>query len=173
MTELAPVETFDAFFRREYPRLVTLARALSGSRESAEDLAQDVMVALLRRWDEIARLDNPTGYARRACARSGCLLAPSSLGRDARAGPARVSSRAAAADAGWRRAGLAEVRRLPRREAQVVALYYGCDMSVADVAGVLGIADGTVKAHLSHARARLSARLGEADGSPDTDEEPW
>jgi hypothetical protein len=37
---LITVESFDMFFRREYPRLVTLAYALSGSRDLAEGAAQ-------------------------------------------------------------------------------------------------------------------------------------
>ena len=52
-----------------------------------------------------------------------------------------------------------EVRRLPRRQAQVVALFYALDLSLADVAATLQCAEGTVKAHLFHARATLSERL--------------
>ena len=36
---------------------------------------------------------------------------------------------------------------------------YGCP--VAEIAGILGCAEGTVKSHLFHARARLAQRLGE------------
>jgi DNA-directed RNA polymerase specialized sigma24 family protein len=47
----------------------------------------------------------------------------------------------------------------------VVTLYYLEDMSVADVAAVLDIAEGTVKATLSRARSTLSATLREVDAS--------
>ena len=53
----------------------------------------------------------------------------------------------------------AAVRTLPRRQQAVVALHYLEDRSVADVAQVLGIAEGTVKAHLHKARAALADRL--------------
>jgi hypothetical protein len=43
------------------------------------------------------------------------------------------------------------VRRLPPQQARVVALYYAADRSVAEVAEVLGLAEGTVKAHLHKA----------------------
>jgi hypothetical protein len=36
---------------------------------------------------------------------------------------------------------------------------YGLDLSVVDVAGTLECAEGTVKAHLSHARETLATRL--------------
>ena len=135
------------------PRLVTLARALSGSREHAEDLAQDVMVVVLRRWDQISRLDNPTAYARRTCAN----LAVSPDGR--RWAEMRALVRLGGPPEplpcdGRGGAVLGRRTRLPKREAQVVALFYGCDLPVAEIADILGIAEETVKAHLSHARDR-------------------
>jgi RNA polymerase sigma-70 factor (ECF subfamily) len=55
------------------------------------------------------------------------------------------------------------VRALPPRQAQVVALHYVEDRSVADIAAVLGTAEGTIKAHLFKARAALAAALGVTD----------
>ena len=55
----------------------------------------------------------------------------------------------------------AEVRRLPRRQAQVVALHYIYDLGIAEIATTLECAEGTVKAHLSRGRTALSSRLGE------------
>jgi RNA polymerase sigma-70 factor, ECF subfamily len=46
---------------------------------------------------------------------------------------------------------------------QVVVLHYVCDLSVAQVAGTLGIAEGTVKSRLSRAREALSATLRSDD----------
>jgi DNA-directed RNA polymerase specialized sigma24 family protein len=42
-----------------------------------------------------------------------------------------------------------------------VALRYVYGCPVAEIAEILGCADGTVKSHLWNARARLSDRLGE------------
>jgi RNA polymerase sigma-70 factor (ECF subfamily) len=53
----------------------------------------------------------------------------------------------------------AAVRGLPRREAQVVALFYAEDRSVAHIAELLGMAEATVKVHLHRARAALADRL--------------
>jgi RNA polymerase sigma-70 factor (ECF subfamily) len=55
------------------------------------------------------------------------------------------------------------VRALPRRHAQVVALHYIDDCSVAAIAAILGCADGTVKAHLHQARRSLARALGHAE----------
>lgn len=52
------------------------------------------------------------------------------------------------------------VRQLPRRQAQVVALHYVDDRSVAEIAAVLDLAEGTVKATLHQARQALARALG-------------
>ena len=52
-----------------------------------------------------------------------------------------------------------EVRRLPRRQAQCLALFYMYGCSVTDTAQVLGCAEGTVKTHLARGRAAVAPRL--------------
>ena len=153
------VEAFTAFFRREYAELVALGWALTGSRDAAEDVAQDAMTSMYQRWDDIRTVRDPHAYVRRVCVN----LAASSFRRRAaelrallRLSPQRTdSAQLPDTSAGF----WAEVRRLPRRQAQTVALYYGCDMSIAEVAEVLDMAGGTVKVHLSRARHALADRL--------------
>jgi RNA polymerase sigma-70 factor (ECF subfamily) len=53
----------------------------------------------------------------------------------------------------------AEVRRLPRRQAQAVALHYIYDLSVVDVAEILGCSEGSVKVHLFRGRSTIAGRL--------------
>ena len=53
-----------------------------------------------------------------------------------------------------------EVRRLPRRQAQAVALVYLNGLSRREVAGVLGCSEETIKTHLSRAKRTLATRLG-------------
>ena len=53
------------------------------------------------------------------------------------------------------------VRRLPRRQAQCVALHYLEDRSTAEVAAVLDIGEATVRVHLHRARSTLAQTLGE------------
>lgn len=60
------VENFDAFYRRNYRGLVALALCLSGSRATAEDIAQDAMMSALSRWDEVCRLEQPAAWVRRS-----------------------------------------------------------------------------------------------------------
>ena len=53
----------------------------------------------------------------------------------------------------------AAVRRLPPRKRLVVFLHYFADLSYAEIADALGIAEGTVAATLSQARAALAEAL--------------
>jgi RNA polymerase sigma-70 factor (ECF subfamily) len=54
----------------------------------------------------------------------------------------------------------AAIRSLPRRQAQVVALYYLEDRSIAEIAEILAVTNGTVKRHLHDGRRSLARRLG-------------
>ena len=51
------------------------------------------------------------------------------------------------------------VRRLPRRQAQCVALRYVEDRSMAEIAAELDIAEATVRGYLHEARAALAVSL--------------
>lgn len=160
-TRLPEVITYESLFRREYAGLVALAWALTGSRETAEDIAQESLLVLHRRWDELARIENPTAYVRRTCAN----LAASWVRRRVREVKALVRLDALrptdvdvsldeSTEAFWH-----AVRRLPRRQAQVTALYYGYDLGIDDVAEVLELSPGTVKVHLHRARTALAPAL--------------
>ncbi|NOL45712.1 RNA polymerase sigma factor [Kribbella sandramycini] len=59
------------------------------------------------------------------------------------------------------RAVRAALAALPRHERETIELVYWAQLSIADAAVVLGVAEGTVKARLSRARRRLPALLEE------------
>jgi RNA polymerase sigma-70 factor (ECF subfamily) len=152
-------ESFETFYTRELPRLMVLARALAGDL-AAEDIAQESMLVAYRRWSEISGLSSPVGYVRGICAHQAVSAVRRTLAERRalrRYASGRVADLAALppdSERFW-----AEVRRLPRRQAQAAALFYALDLSVADVAATLSCAEGTVKAHLSRARQELGRRL--------------
>lgn len=156
---IRPVETFDAFYGRQFPALVALARALVGPSAVAEDLAQEAMMVAYRRWGEVSLFDSPEAWVRRVCtnlATSAFRRRQAELRALARLGARRtdVVEIPSSSEAFW-----TQVRRLPKRQAQVVALHYVLDLGVHEVATTLGVAEGTVKAHLSRARETLAALL--------------
>ena len=56
-----------------------------------------------------------------------------------------------------------EVAALPERQRNVTVLFYVHDLPVAEIAEIVGCADGTVKSDLSRARDRLRERLAGED----------
>lgn len=149
--------TFDAFYRREYRPLVGLGLALTGKREVAEDLVQEAMLRTHARWDRVEVMERPDMWVRRvlmnlAASRGRRLAAETRVLAKVRL-ERNHTAPAVSADAAmfWER-----VRKLPQRQAQVMALYYVEDWPTADIAVALDCAEGTVRAHLHAARAALS-----------------
>lgn len=152
---------FDTFYRSEYSSVLGLTYSLSGSRAVAEDLTQEAFLRAHRDWDRVGRYEYPGAWVRRVASN----LAMSRFRR------LKSEAKAVTRIGGWgTRAEFPpmeaeyehfwnEVRSLPRRQAQVVALFYLEDLSVAQIASVLDIAEGTVKAQLHKARTTLARRL--------------
>jgi len=152
--------SFEDFYRAEVAALVALARGLCPA-AVAEDIAQEAMLATYRRWADVRELDHPEAYVRRTCANMAVSafrrrMAELRAVRRSRPGPEPLSD--PDHEAFW-----TLVRSLPRRQAQVVALHYLYDLSVADVAGTLDLSEGSVKVHLSRARHSLGRRLTSRD----------
>jgi RNA polymerase sigma-70 factor (ECF subfamily) len=151
---------FDAFCRREYRSVLGLAVALTGDRPSAEELTQDALFSAYRRWDHVGCYDNPGAWVRRVVAnravshRRRLMAEVRALTRlGARPIPnLEIPEQSAEL---W-----AAVRRLPPRQAQVIALTYLDDLALPRVAEILEISEGTAKTHLQRGRAALSAALG-------------
>jgi RNA polymerase sigma-70 factor (ECF subfamily) len=149
--------SFDDFYRAQFPKLVPLARALCGS-AIADDIAQETMLAVYRNWRTVGDLSAPEAWVRRTCAN----MAVSAFRRrvaEARAlvrvGRSAESPELSPEDeAFW-----SAVRALPKRQAQTAALRYVYELSVAEIAATLDISEGSVKQHLSRARAVLIRQL--------------
>jgi len=153
--------TFDDFARRERSALVAFGWSLTASLAIAEEIAQEALVAAWRSWDAVGDYDKPGAWARRVVANRASTHWRSA-GRETRAlerlaggAPPDVVELPEPDAALW-----AAVRRLPDRQAHVVALHYLEDRSVAETAAILDLAEGTVKAHLSKARLALARALG-------------
>lgn len=158
---------FDAFILQERPALVAFAWSLTGDSGWAEDLAQEALAAAWRGWDRVGGYDKPGAWARRVAANRAVSLGRRA-GRERRA-LSRVASQRPpvieldeADDEFW-----AAVRELPDRQAQVVALHYLEDRGVAEIADILGCAEGTVKVHLHRGRLALARALRLLDEEDD------
>ncbi len=169
---------FTTWYQGEYHQVVGLVYVLCGSRWAAEELTQDAFIEAHKRWNEIAGYKDPGAWVRRVA-----------VNRTRSWGRRRGAEARAMAKHFGRRADLpnelpdssetfwAAVRKLPERQSQIVALHYIDDQSVASIAEILDITEGTVKTQLHRGRKTLSATLGledpttnEADPSIPTEE---
>jgi hypothetical protein len=61
-------ERFEAFYEREYHRVVGFAYAVAGSWEAAEDATQEAFLRAHRQWERVGRYDQPGAWVRRVAA---------------------------------------------------------------------------------------------------------
>ena len=155
---LAAEELFNAC----YPRLAGWVRRLVDDDDTAHEIASEAFTRLLARW---SALDNPQSYLYMIAT----ILVRfhwRKVGRERRA--LREVSASVPADSVHHPAQDVDVRALiqalPDRLRRPFLLHYYAGFPVRDVAVMLGRPEGTVKADLYHARARLRAVLGEAHG---------
>jgi RNA polymerase sigma-70 factor, ECF subfamily len=152
-------ETFDSFFALERDPVLGLAFALTGDRAVAEDVVQDAFLEAFRKWDRIAGYDQPGAWVRRVVANMSV-----STFRRRRSEFRMLTQLGARQDvvpdlspstlAFWQ-----AVRALPKRQAQVTALFYLEDRPIAEIAQILQMAEGTVKKHLHDGRKTLVRTL--------------
>jgi RNA polymerase sigma-70 factor (sigma-E family) len=150
-------------FREEGRGLVRLATLLVGDVALAEDLVQDAFVALHERWQLLSDPQRAAGYLRvsvinrcrslrrrwTVAGRYLHLAQPMPL-------PDADATTLLAEES---RAVVGAVRRLPKRQQQVIVLRYWCDMTEAEIAQAMTISAGTVKSSASRALAKLTQDL--------------
>jgi RNA polymerase sigma-70 factor (sigma-E family) len=157
-----PNPEFERFVAAESPGLLRSAYLLTGDRGHAEDLLQTALLRTLVRWDSIAC--SPRAFA------SEVLV---NLSRDRHRGlsrrpqevpeselpvtvepdhPSRVLERDVITRA---------ARRLPRVQKEVLACRFVLDLSVAETAATLELAEGTVKSYTARALTGLREILGD------------
>jgi len=148
------------------PRLLAYALARTGCRGIAEDVAQDALTALVRRWRAAGPPESPDAYAfaiakrraGRAVARRALLVPLEAIRGVADDGPAIDRAHADRIELAGVRAAL---RTLPRRDREALLLRAAGQLPVAAIAEVMRTSPAAVKMRISRARRRLAALLPE------------
>ncbi len=161
---------FDDFYVFDYPKLISALRLVTGDDDAARDAVDE---ACARAWERLRRgreIDVLAAWVRvvaingaRGGLRRRAVERRARARLEARAIPAEAESLGGVADAMDVRAALAG---LPRRQREIVVLFYFLDKSVATIARELNVAEGTVKAALHRARALLAELLTERPARP-------
>jgi RNA polymerase sigma-70 factor, ECF subfamily len=156
---------FEDFYAAQFEPLVVQLAPYLGDVAEAQDVVQEAFCRAWPRWDRLAGYDDPAAWVRRVAwnlATSRWRRVRTSL-RFARRergvvvdgpGPDRVVLEAALAT-------------LPPNHRRAIILHYLVGMSVAEIAGDVGAAEGTVKSWLHRGRAALGSRLATDDEGGD------
>jgi RNA polymerase sigma-70 factor (sigma-E family) len=164
--------SFASFYEQSRDDCLRTVLAAVGDLPTAEDLVAEAFARAWASWRKVSRHPTPRAWVVRTA-----LNANVSRWRKGRRELAVGDSRAVpgermdepVADDPIDPALLIALRRLPERQRQVIALRVFLDLDVARTAELLGLAPGTVTAHLARAMATLRAEVTPAqanEGSP-------
>jgi RNA polymerase sigma-70 factor (sigma-E family) len=161
--------TFEQFAMARLPSLLRYAVVLTGDRDLAQDVVQEVLARAQVKWRRISEAESPEAYVRRmvlneylSWRRSWAARHVHAVGEkladidDARGGVDDHAQSVVDADELWRRLAV-----LGRRQRAVLVLRYYEQLDDDAIADLLGCAPGTVRSHASRALKilRLSSEL--------------
>jgi len=163
------VPAFERFFREHYPAVVRIACGVVGDSHTAQDVAQDVFIAALRRFPDPDGSDYAPAWVRIAAAHAGLNAIRGQRRRDHRHQLSGIDvPPAGPEEAALDRESQAEVRqalgRLPRHAATVLLLRHS-GLSYAEVAAAMNVKVGHVGTMLRRAESALRKELHDATRS--------
>jgi RNA polymerase sigma factor (sigma-70 family) len=147
----------DLLVRRWQRRLWHYARRLTGDSDAAWDVTQETWLAILR---QIRKLSDPAWFAAWAyrIVRNKCADRARKASRRRKLAEALAERQRADDDPPRKAPGdnvAQALQRLPADRQELLALKYGADLNIIEIALVLGIPAGTVKSRLHTAREQL------------------
>jgi RNA polymerase sigma-70 factor (ECF subfamily) len=154
-------EAFAALVRLHQTRAFAVARAITLTREDAEDAVQDAFLHAYRAIDRF-RPDQPFGaWLNRIVANAALDIGRRRKVRDADQLPESVATpfRDPASDAELRARLEEGLARLTERQRAVIVLHDVQGYTHGEIGGMLSIPEGTARSDLHHARAALRRML--------------
>src|SRR5487761_1086555 len=150
-------EEFADFYRASRDSCLRAVTAVVGDRELAEEQVAEAFTRAWTSWGQVRRHAAPRAWV----VRTALNLGVSRWRRRRREVPLAGHDAAAPAGPGGGvdPALIAALRRLPARQREVLALRIFLDLDTQTTANLIGIAPGTVMAHLSRAVAALRRDL--------------
>ncbi len=154
--------SFELAFADLYRLAYRVAFRILGDRGDAEDVAQETLARATLRWGKLH--DRPEGWVSRVASN----LAVDRYRRRRREPAIATGPIGIVDDRTVERGDLVTaLRRLPRRQREVVVLRYVADLSEADVAAALGCSVGSVKTHASRGLSAMRRQFETTSTSGD------
>ena len=151
---------YDYLVSKYAKRVLGIAVGLVRNRHDAEDLAQEAFVRAFRSMDRFRTADSFGPWIFRIVTNLSLDLLrsqkrsveePGDMERGYEENQLEARERAARIDAA--------MESLPRMQRVVARLYLVEEFSHGEIASMTGLSEGTIRSHLSHARARLQEAL--------------
>jgi RNA polymerase sigma-70 factor (sigma-E family) len=155
---------FSEFYRSGRDVCLRAVLASVGDRQLAEDLVAEAYTRAWMSWQKVARHPAPQAWIVRTALNirvSWWRRRRREVALDGAREVEDTTTGEPAADPALDPSLLAALRRLPQRQREVIVLRVFLDLDTAATATALGIAQGTVTAHLSRAVAALRGCLVE------------
>lgn len=150
----------EELFAANYPKLAGWVRRLVDDDETAHEIASEAFVRLLSRWTSLSKLDNPQSYL---------FMIATNLVRDHWRKAERERRAMRNVTAGAEREPVLDpaqdvhvrslIQDLPPRLRDPFLLHYYAGFGLREISLLLKRPEGTIKADLYHARARLRQAL--------------
>jgi RNA polymerase sigma-70 factor (ECF subfamily) len=151
-------DEFEQFFLANYEAVLRVLVLTTGDRERATDATQEAFIRAYARWSKIRAYESPAGWVRRVALNASRDSYRSDRRRRRREESLPTIGQMPQADRYHGESSAHELlQTLPDRQREVATLFYVDDRSVAEIAAILQVNEGTVKSHLSSARERLRA----------------
>ena len=161
---MAAADEFTEFATGAAPRLRRTAFLLCGNWHTAEDLTQTTLAKMFVAWRRIKRQEAVYAYANRALVNTYLADRRGKRARELLAG--WVPERPVESPAPELRMVIVDaLATLPPKARVVVIMRYWADLSVDQVADLLGCSPGNVKSQSARGLAKLRVVLGESAGS--------
>lgn len=143
---------FTHFYATAFQPVSRAVRAFCGDADVAHDATQEAFARAYARWPRVRAALSPQAWVTTTALNL-------TRRRFRRRRQIATATAAAPGPSGDRLDVLAALRALPERQRRAAVLHYVADFSVAMVAEVMGLSEGTVKAHLHKARSTMRQRL--------------
>ena len=154
---------FDTFYAASYDRVRRAMALTFRDPDLAEEIAQEAFFQTLRKWKKVSLLDHPEGWTMVVALNKGRdlhrrrvrqeakkpFLVPSSVDLSSES---RVDARVTVTEL---------LKGLGDRQREALLLRYITQLSIPEIARVMGCAEGTVKATLHAALAKASLQAKE------------
>jgi RNA polymerase sigma-70 factor (sigma-E family) len=151
---------FEEFAAARLPALLRYAMLLSGDREQARDVVQEVLARALVKWGRIGGLDEPYAYVRRMVTNEFLSWRRRRRVHTVPLDDAVLAGREPVVTEREDRDDLRTLLgRLPRQQRAVLVLRYYEDLTDDGIATVLGCRVGTVRGYASRGLAALRIDL--------------